>query len=78
MSESGNLHHALTNVHFENKAGISSQVRFKLDTRASGNLLPVSVYRDHNMRDLSKTIDKSVELLTAIKSSIKQLGTVWL
>ena len=56
------------------------KVRFKLDTRASGNLLPVSVYHelfpDHNMKDLGKTIDKSVQLLTATKSSIKQLGTV--
>ena len=44
MSESGKLHCAVTNVHLESKAGISSQVGFKLDTGASGNLLPVSVY----------------------------------
>ena len=31
MSESGKLYHALTNVCLENKVGISSQVRFKLD-----------------------------------------------
>ena len=41
---------------------------FKLDTKASGNLLPVSVYHelfpDCNMKDLGKTIDKSVQLLT--------------
>ena len=82
MSESGKLHHALANEHLENKAGISSQVRFKLDTGTSGNLLPVSVYHDLfpdcNMEDLDKTIDKSVQLLTATKSSIKQLGTVHL
>ena len=82
MSGSKKLHYALTDVHLENRVGISSQVRFKLDTRASGNLLPVSVYHevfpDHNMKDLHKTIDKNVQLLTATKSSIKQLGTVHL
>ena len=44
MSESKKLHHALTDVYLENRAGISSRVRFKLDTRARGNLLPVSIY----------------------------------
>ena len=44
MSESGKLHHALADVRLENKGGISSQVRFKLDTRLPGDLLPVSVY----------------------------------
>ena len=82
MSESKKLHWALTDVCLENRAGISSQVRFKLDTRASGNLLPVSVYHelfpDHNMKDLGQTIDRSVQLLTATNSSIKQLGTVHL
>ena len=76
MSESKKLHHALTDVRLENKAGNSPQVRFKLDTRASGNLLPVSVHHelfpDHNMKDLGKTIDKSVQLLTATESSNKQ------
>ena len=82
ISESKKLHCALINVHLENRAGISSQARFRLDTRASGNLLPVSVYHelfpDHNMKDLGKTIDTSVQLLTATKSSIKQLGSVCL
>ena len=71
VSESKKLHHALTDVHLENKAGISSQVRFKLDTGASDNILPVSVYHelfpDCNMKDLGKTIDKSVQLPTATK-----------
>ena len=82
MSESKKLLWALTYVHLENRAGISSQVRFKLDTRASGNLLPVSVYHelfpDHNMKDLGKTIDNSVQSLTATKSSNKWHGTVCL
>ena len=59
-----------------------SDTRFKLDTRATGNLLPVSVYHalfpDCNMKDLGKIIDKSVQLLIVTKSSIKQFGTVHL
>ena len=82
ISESKKLHCVLTNICLENRVGIFSQVRVKLDTRASGNHLPVSVYYelfpDHNMKDLGKTIDKSVQLLTATKSSIKQLGNVCL
>ena len=72
MSESGKLHHALTHVCLENKAGISSQFKLNLDIGGSGNLLPVSVYQ------FSKTIDKTVQLLTATKSSITKLGTVHL
>ena len=79
ISEPKKLHHVLTEVDLEN---ISSQVRFKLDTRATGNLLPVSVYHalfpDCNMKDLGKIIDKSVQLLIVTKSSIKQFGTVHL
>ena len=67
MSESKKLYHALINVCWENWVGISLQVRFKLDTGASANLLPVSVYYelfpDCNMKDLGKTIDKSIQLL---------------
>ena len=78
--QSRKLHHILTDVCLENKAGISSEVRFKLDTGTPGNILPVSGYHelfpDHNMKDLGKTIDKSVQLLTRTKSSIKQLGPV--
>ena len=80
--ESKKLHQALTDVCLKNIARISSKVMFKLDTRASGNLVPVSVYHelfpDSNLKDLGKTIDESVQLLTATKSSIKQLGTVHL
>ena len=76
------VHHALTDVNLENRAGISHQLRFKLDTEASGNVLPVSVYHelfpDCNMKDLGKTIDKSVQLLTTTKSSVAQLDTVCL
>ena len=78
--ESGKLHHALTDECLENRTGISSQVRFKPDTGASDNLLPMSgyceVFPEH--KDLGKTIDKSVQMITVTKSSIKQLGTVYL
>ena len=36
------------------------------------------LFSDCYMKDLGKIIDKSVQLLTAAKSSIKQLGTVHL
>ena len=73
MSESNKLHWALTKVCLDNKVGISSPFRFKLDTWVSSNLLSLSVYSelfpDCNIKDLGKTIDKSVQLLTATKSS---------
>ena len=40
MSESKKLHCALNDVWLENRVGISSQVKFKLDTGAPGNPLP--------------------------------------
>ena len=53
-----------------------------MDTGASGNLLPIFTYHklfpNHTMKDLGMTIDPNVELLTATKSSIKQLGIVCL
>ena len=77
--EISTLHCALTDLHLENTAGVSSKIRFKMDTGASGNLLSVSVYHELfpncTMKDLCMTIDPNVELLTATKSSIKQLGT---
>ena len=82
FDEMSTLHHALTHLHLENKARVSSKIKFKLDTGASGNLLPVSTYHelfpDQTMKDLGMTIDLSTELLTATKSSIKQLYTVCL
>ena len=80
FDEISTLHCALTDLHLENKAGLSSKIRFKMDTGASGNLLPVSAYHklfpNHTMKDLGMAFDPNVELLTATKSLIKQLGTV--
>ena len=82
FDEISTLHHALTDLCLENKARVSPEKRFKMDTGASGNLLLVSTYcklfPNHTMKDLGMTIDPSVELLTATKLSIKQLGTVCL
>ena len=82
MSESKKLPQALTDVCLENSTGICLKVRFKLDTRSSAKHLPGSVYSelipDCNMKHHHKTIDKSVQLLTATKLSITQLGTVHL
>ena len=80
FDEISTLHHALIDLCLENKVGVSSKIRFKMDTRVSGNLLPVSTYcklfPNHTMKDPGLIIDPSVELLTATKSSIKQLCTV--
>ena len=82
FDELSTLHHALTEICLENKAGVSSKIGFKMDDGASGNLLPVStnckLFSNHTMKNLGMTIDPHVELLTATKSLIKQLGTVCL
>ena len=45
VSESKKLHHALTNVCLDtSEQEFLHKLGFTLDTRASGNLLPVSVY----------------------------------
>ena len=82
LDEISMLHCTLTDLHLGNKARVSFKIRFKVDTGASGNLLPISIYHElfpnHTMKDLGMTIDPNVEVLTAPNSSIKQLGTVCL
>ena len=66
-------------VQLSDTSGASSTVRIKLDTGASGNLLPFNIYkRIHpqvSIKELHKTIDKRVCLEAYNKSEIKQLGT---
>ena len=67
---------ALGDLKLSNKAGIQCIVRFKLDSGAGANLLPICVYRKlFPNRKLHNTIDKRVQLLAANKTQIKQLGT---
>ena len=71
------LCHDLTDLHLENKAGISSKIRFKMDTGASGNLMPISTYiqlfPNHIMKDLGMAIGPNVKLLIGTKSLLKQI-----
>ena len=82
FDEISTLHHALTDLHLENKVRVPSKTRFKMDTGASGNLLSISTYcklfPNHTMKDLVITIDPIVKLITATNSSIKQICTVYL
>ena len=68
---------ALGDLKLSNRAGVQCVVRFKLDSGAGANLLPICMYRKlFSNRKLSNTIDKRVQLLAANKTQIKQLGTV--
>ena len=71
--------HLLTDVTVGNKAGNKTTVHVKLDTGASGNLLPYNLFREifpHvSVKDLHCSIDHNVCLEACNKSSIKQLGT---
>ena len=74
------LQHALTDLKLCNKAGNTDEVHFKLDTGASGNLLPLKNYLElfpkTSVKDLSSTVNPSVQLQKVNKSVIKHLGTV--
>ena len=61
ISSDRKLQHLLTDVKISNESGLSSTVRIKLDTGASGNLLPFNIYKNIHpqvsVKDLHKTID---------------------
>ena len=70
---------ALRDLSLSNKAGKVITQRFKLDSRACANLIPISVYSrlfNKSDRDLKTTIDHRVKLIAANNKQIKQLGTV--
>ena len=62
-----------------NKVGNKTTVHVKLDTGASGNLLPYNLFREIfpyvSIKNLCHSIDSNVCLEACNKSSIKQLGT---
>ena len=70
---------ALGDLSLSNKAGKVITQRFKLDSGACANLIPISVYSrlfNKSDRDLKTTIDHRVKLIAANNKQIKQLGTV--
>ena len=70
---------ALGDLKLSNKAGKTQLTRFKLDSGAGANLLPIGTYYklfNKEDRDLEASRDPRVSLVAANKSKIKQLGTV--
>ena len=66
-------------VELANKAGKKLTQRFKLDSGACANLLPLGIYSKlfaKGDRDLKASIDPRVSLIAANNNKIKQLGTV--
>ena len=70
---------ALGDLTLSNRAGKSQVTRFKLDSGAGANLLPIGVYYklfSKDDRNLEASRDPRVSLVAANKSKIKQLGSV--
>ena len=70
---------ALGDLSLSNRAGKVITKRFKLDSGACANLIPISVYSrlfNKSDRDLKTTIDHRVKLIAANNKQIRQLGTV--
>ena len=69
----------LGDVKLANRAGRQLTQRFKLDSGACANLLPIGIYTklfSKQDRDLKGSIDPRVSLIAANNNIIKQLGTV--
>ena len=69
----------LGDVKLANRAGRQLTQRFKLDSGACANLLPIGIYNklfSKQDRDLKGSIDPRVSLIAANNNTIKQLGTV--
>ena len=75
VSSNSKLQHLLTDVTVSNKVGNQTTVHVKLDTGASGNLLPYNMFREIfsqvSVKDLHHLIDHNVCLEAYNKSSIK-------
>ena len=70
---------ALGDLKLSNKAGKRATTRFKLDSGAEANFLPILVYYSlfsKADRDSESSIIPSIQLIAANKSRIKQLGSV--
>ena len=70
---------ALGDLTLSNRAGKVEVTRFKLDSGAGANLLPIGTYYklfNKEDRDLEASRDPRVSLVAANKSRIKQLGSV--
>ena len=77
-----NLQCALTDLHVSEPGSNSNgrSIHFRVDTGASGNLLPVNLYKEivgnkAKANFVHNTIDNSVNLMAYNNKQIKQLGT---
>ena len=79
FDEISNNSQALGDLTLQNKSGHQVKQRFKLDSGACANLLPIGIYNmmfKDNDRDLRSTIDHRIKLIAANNEEIPQLGTV--
>ena len=79
FEEISNNSQALGDLTLLNKVGKQVKQRFKLDSGACANLLPIGIYSQmfkKQDRDLRSTIDQRIKLIAANNEEIPQLGTV--
>ena len=66
------------NLNTKSCNGNQRKTRFKVDTGADGNLLPLAEFFKHfpdtNLNDLARTVDSSTKLYAYNNTEIKQLG----
>ena len=79
ISASASLQRVLTDVHVKS-IGVGQphwlRKRFKIDSGACGNLMPLGMYKSlYSKEPSASTINHSVHLLDNNKQEIKQLGT---
>ena len=79
ISASASLQRVLTDVHVKS-IGVGQshwlRERFKIDSGACGNLMPLGMYKSlYSKEPSASTINHSVHLLDYNKQEIKQLGT---
>ena len=66
------------NLNTKSCNGTRRKTRFKVDTGADGNLLPLAEFLKHfpdaNLNDLARTVDSSTKLYVYSNTELKQLG----
>ena len=80
ISSTPALQRVLTNIHIKAIGSQSSwlKCRFKIDSRACGNLMPVGMFKLlYNRLTSSTSVNSAVHLLDYNKKEIKQLGTCY-
>ena len=72
------LQRILTDIYISDKQTNWLKRRFKIDSGACGNLMPVSMYKSlYNQAPPSTSVSSAVRLLDYNRKEIKQLGTCY-